>query len=309
MTPALRVEGLRRRYGRIVALDGLDLEVPRGSVCGLIGPNGAGKTTAFGIIAGLVRADEGRVDVLGRGPYDPQLDPGRVGLLPQDCALPPDLPVRLLLQGYAWLQGMSRRDAARAADEALDEVALADRAGHKVGQLSHGMKRRVALAQALLGRPELILLDEPTNGLDPDLVVMVRRLLRARAPEATLLISSHVLHELEATCDHVIIMERGRCVASGSMSEVTGRGRQVRVQLDRPAEALPAELRALGLHLWAEGDWLCGQGPPDLEEVELNARLLRALLERGIGVRELRAGQSLEASWLLAREAAQRPVA
>ncbi len=299
--PALRTEELRRRYGKTVALDGLDLEVPRGSVCGLVGPNGAGKTTAFGIVAGLIRPDSGRVDILGEGPFDPALHIGRVGLLPQDCALPGELPVRDLLRHYARLQGMSSAQASFAAARALGEVALVDRGDQRVHQLSHGMRRRVAVAQALLGTPELILLDEPTNGLDPDLVVMVRELLRSRAPAATLLVSSHVLHELEATCDHVVFMEQGRCVASGSLAELTGRGKELVLSLDRPAEEVLELLHATGLRARAEGERLVVTGQPGESAAEINRRLLPALLAAGVGVNEVRSGRSLEASWLEAR--------
>ena len=299
--PALQTRGLRRAYGATVALDGLDIEVPRGVVCGLVGPNGAGKTTAFGIIAGLVQADAGSVDLLGEGPFDPARHKGRVTLLPQDCELPPDVPVGLLLTWYARLQGMTGAEARRAAETVLDEVALADRAGQRVKQLSHGMRRRVAVAQALLGRPALILLDEPTSGLDPHLVVRMRQVLRARVPQATLVVSSHVLAELEATCDHVVFMERGRCVAQGLLAEVTGRSRQVVIRLGQPAAAWVTVVEAAGLRAVADGEQLVVSGDAALGTAELNARVLPALLAAGARIEEVQAGRSLEATWMASR--------
>lgn len=301
MSLALRTVGLRRSYGRTVALDGLDLQVPRGVVCGLVGPNGAGKTTAFGIVAGLIQADAGEVDLLGEGPFDPVRHKGRVTLLPQDCELPPDVPVGALLTWYARLQGMSAAESGRAAEAVLDEVALADRAGQRVKQLSHGMRRRVAVAQALLGAPDLVLLDEPTSGLDPHLVVRMRQVLRARAGRATLVVSSHVLAELEATCDHVVFMEHGRCVAQGPLAEVTGRSRQVVVRLAHAAAPFVAPLQAAGLQAVADGDQLVVMGEATLGTAELNARALPVLLAAGACIEEVQAGRSLEATWMAAR--------
>lgn len=304
VAPALRTVGLRRAYGRTVALDGLDLEIPRGVVCGLVGPNGAGKTTAMGIICGLVQPDDGQVDLLGEGPFDPARHAGRITLLPQDCELPADLPVGQVLRWYARLQGMTAAQAAHAADRVLDEVALADRAGQRVKQLSHGMRRRVAVAQALLGQPELVLLDEPTSGLDPHLVVRMRELFRARRQGATLVVSSHVLAELEATCDFVVFMEKGRTVAQGPLAEVTGRSRQVIVRLAPGSDtsALVPALVAAGLQATADGDQLVVSGDAGLGTADLNSRMLPVLLAAGARIEEVQAGRSLEATWMASRE-------
>ncbi|NOY28405.1 MAG: ABC transporter ATP-binding protein [Oligoflexia bacterium] len=301
MRAALSVAGLRRRFGSTVALDGLDFTVPTGALCGLVGPNGAGKSTAFGIIAGLVQADAGTVDVLGEGAFDPRRHAGRVSILPQDCALPADLPVGALLTWYGRLQGLGPAAARRAVAQVLDDVALSDRADQRIKQLSHGMRRRVAVAQALLGNPELVLLDEPTSGLDPDLVVRMRSVLQRRAGDATLVVSSHVLAELEATCDHVIFMEAGRAVAQGPMSEITGRAQQVVISLCQPAAPFAAAVEATGLVVGVDGLTLTVQGPAELGSAGINARVLPVLLEAGAGVESVSAGLSLEASWMAAR--------
>ena len=239
---ALRLKGVIKRYGKTRALDGLTLDVPSGALMGLVGPNGAGKTTTFGVVSGAVRADAGQVDVLGQGAFDPVRHAGRLTVLPQDCALNPSSSARQILSFHARLQGLTLQAATREADRVLDLVHLADRSGARVGQLSHGMKRRLAVAQALLGDPELVLLDEPTGGLDPHLVVAMREILSAQRGLRTVVVSSHILADLEATCDHVAFMEDGRCTRSGPVAEVTRRGALVRVQL-----AEPMALAAFGL--------------------------------------------------------------
>ncbi|MGE3628771.1 MAG: ABC transporter ATP-binding protein, partial [Sandaracinaceae bacterium] len=228
---ALRLHDVRKSYGKTVALDGLTLDVPSGCLLGLIGPNGAGKTTAFGVVSGVVRLDAGTVDVLGQGPFDPGRHRGRLALLPQDCELNPHSSARQLLTFYAELGGATRRAALRDADRVLELVDLSDRASARVRQLSHGMKRRLAVAQALLGTPELVLLDEPTGGLDPHLVVQMREILRAQKGERTLVVSSHILSDLEAICDEVAFVERGKCIKAASLHDVIGAQRRVTVKL------------------------------------------------------------------------------
>ena len=181
---ALKITALHKAYGRNLALDGLDVSIPRGVICGFIGPNGAGKTTTFGIVGGLISADSGHVDILGKGPLDAGRQAGVLTMLPQDCELIAHVPVVEYLRYLARLQGMTKGEAEKMADARLDEVALADRAKAKVKELSHGMRRRVAVAQALLGDPKIVLLDEPTSGLDPELVVRMREIFEKATRKA-----------------------------------------------------------------------------------------------------------------------------
>lgn len=311
--PALWMHAVSKRYGRIAALQGLSLSVPRGAICGLVGPNGAGKTTAFGVALGFVKPDEGEVSVLGEGPFDPWRHKGRVGVLPQDCELNPHTPVDALLRGFARLQGRSAKQADHDVDAILDEVELSDRRGALIRQLSHGMKRRVSVAQALLGAPELILLDEPTNGLDPELMVRMRAVLRRRGGERTLVVSSHVLAELEAICDHIVFMEAGTCIRAGSLAELTDRQRRLRYQLGRPAGAalqvtagegppmtLQARLEAAvpGLQIEAVDQTLLLTAPAGLEAATLNARCIPLILASGCPLLEVLAGERLESAWM-----------
>lgn len=290
-TPALRCVGLRKRYRKNVALDGLDLEVPAGSVCGLVGPNGAGKTTAMSVVAGYVRPDAGQVDLLGLGPFDPERHRGRVGILPQDAELPPASTPRQLLTIWARLQGLSGGDVRRAVDEALQDVLLVDRADARVGTLSHGMRRRVTVASALLGNPDLVLLDEPTSGLDPAQARHLRDRIARERGRRTVLVSSHNLAELESLCDWVIFVNHGRVTNAGPMDVVTGRDREVHVRLAPPFPPGRGDVVTLRV------------APGDAVEVA-TTELLRALLAEGALVAEVRRGASLERRFLDGEEVA-----
>ncbi len=298
MTPALRLVEVVKAYGKRVALGGFTATIARGSVTGVVGPNGAGKTTCFGIVAGVIRPDAGHVDVLGRGPFDPRVHRGRLALLPSDAALSPHSPVRDLFVHYARLQGMSARDAAVDSDRVLDLLALREQAALRLGALSHGMRRRVAVGQALLGDPELVLLDEPTSGLDPDLVVRMRELFAAQRGRRTMVISSHVLADLEAVCDHVVFVEGGRVVRSGALADVTGRRNVVRITLDERTDV--SAIRTLGLNVETDDDErvLVASVPVGEDVARLNAQLLAALLAQGARILEVRCGDSLESAWM-----------
>jgi ABC-2 type transport system ATP-binding protein len=299
----LVTRGLVKRYGDRVALDGLDIEIPKGSICAVIGPNGAGKTTAFSLIAGILMPNAGSIELFGEGPFDAKRHSGRLSLMPQDALPSAHATLTQSLRHYARLQGMSAGDAAREAQHWLGRLRLEDRAHARQHQLSHGMRRRFSIAQAFLGNPELVLLDEPTAGLDPELVAEMRTLFSERRGERTLLISSHVLSELEGLCDHAVFIDAGRTVRQGSMSALRHADSRVRVTLSR-APDLPALERELGA---VRLDWrqpelsvqFSGTEPID----EQNAKLLRALLDQGAGILALEAGQSLEKSYLETRQA------
>ena len=284
---ALSLRGVRKRYGKTHALSGLDLEVPEGVICGLVGPNGAGKTTTFGIVGGLIRPDEGTVDVLGAGPFNPAVHRGRVTLLPQDCELHPATPVRKLLLFFARLQGLSAAEAQKDVDRVLEAVDLRDRADARIRQLSHGMRRRVQVAQAFLGTPRLVLLDEPASGLDPEQTARMRQLFLSARGTCTLVVSSHILSELEAVCDHVAILEGGVCLRAGSMEDITGSATEVRIRFEG---TLPD-----GLGGTVRDGWLVLQGET---VAAINAEVLPKLLDAGVGILEVRQGRSLESSYL-----------
>jgi ABC-2 type transport system ATP-binding protein len=286
-----------------VALDGLSLSVPSGAACAVIGPNGSGKTTMFAVIAGLLGTSSGTVEVFGEGPFDPRRHAGRLGLMPQDAAPSVHMNLRQSLCYYAELRGMSRAAAREEADRWLEQVRLQDRARARPGELSHGMRRRFSVAQAFLGNPQLVLLDEPTGGLDPELAAEMRNLFLARRAQTTLLISSHILSELEDLCDYAVFLEQGRLVRQGAMRSLLQSDTRVRLKLTKQPdlEGMRARVGALALEWQAPmlDVRLLGNEPIEVA----NAKLLRELLEQGVGILALEAGQSLEASYLATRRA------
>ncbi len=280
---AVTMTGVVRRFGRSLALDGVSFTVPRGSLSALVGENGAGKTTTLSVLAGFLNPDAGSVDVLGLGPYHVSTHRGRVGILPQDAELPGASTPRELLYAWARLQGLTAVAARRSADECLETVLLTDRSDHRVSTLSHGMRRRLTVASALVGDPELILLDEPTAGLDPAQARHLRSALAERRGRATVLISSHNLPELESLCDHVVILEKGRCLLHDAMDVVTGRDREVEVILAEPFP--PGRSERVHLRL----------PPGDRRELpDATSALLRELLAEGARIVEVRRGGALE---------------
>ena len=225
MQPAIEIEGLRKSYrrrgGRTVAIDGLDLTVPEGGVFGFLGPNGSGKTTTIRCLLGLVRPTAGRAAMLG-APVPASLSKtmSRIGAIVETPALFPTMTGRENLRLLAALDGISNLRV----DQMLERVGLAERSGDLVKKYSLGMRQKLALAAVLLKDPALLILDEPANGLDPAGIRQVRTLLRSLGDEGrTVFVSSHVLAEVEQTCDAVAILRRGRCVAQGKVAEVIAR--------------------------------------------------------------------------------------
>lgn len=306
MNTALEFKGVVKTYGSRRALDGLDLAVPRGSIFGLVGSNGAGKTTALALSVGLLRRDGGNVSLLGEGPFDPLRHAGRVTLLPQDSRLPLHARVEDLLWFYGRLQGLADDALHRSIDEVLEWVHLRDRRRSPVRTLSHGMMRRLTIAQAFLGRPELVLLDEPMSGLDPREALRIRAILHHHRGAQTVVISSHDLRELEALCDTAAFIENGRLIRQDSMASLTRRGQRVTYSLELDGRTVPLdELNsALPNATWEtarDGAELTARFESDrLRAPEINARVCEILLRHRIGIVEIRRGSNLEGEYLAA---------
>ena len=218
--PILEADCLKKSYGQLVAVNGVSLHVGAGETVGLMGPNGAGKTTTVSIIAGLVRPDSGVVRIEGR-PLSGDTDPvkRRIGLVPQDLALYDELTALANLQLFAALYGLDGSAARGAIGEALELVGLADRAGDRVRTYSGGMKRRLNLAAALLHDPQILLLDEPTVGVDPqsrNAIFENLEVLKTRGK--TLVYTTHYMEEAERLCDRVIIIDHGKVVADDTLA-------------------------------------------------------------------------------------------
>ena len=231
---AIRLNNVTKRFGQKTAVNGVSLKIKAGTVYGLIGPNGAGKTTTFSMMAGFLEPTEGAVEVLGYSPTQVDSLRARLGVLPQDAMLPAADKVGEFLVHMARLQNVPSEKAESEARAVLEEVDGKDWWNLKCGGLSHGMAKRVAIAQALMGSPEVVLLDEPTAGLDPRIAYEVRQLIKSRRGRCTLIVSSHNLQELEEVCDAAAILDRGRVVASGSIAELTASSQEIRVRVAPP---------------------------------------------------------------------------
>ncbi len=290
---AITFKGVNKRYGRMKALDSLSFHIPAGTLCGFVGPNGAGKTTTFSLVGGFCRADDGEIDVLG-GDFDPWRLKGLLGVLPQDADLGDRHTPFELLFHLGRLQGLARQAAAEEADRWLTDLHLGDRRSKPIGSLSHGMRRRVAVASAMIGQPALVLLDEPTAGLDPVEAQSLRDLLVKRPKSQTVVISSHNLDEIERICDWIVMVERGKCVGQGSLSEITGQGEWAiwRIAGTAPLQALATALP--DHHFAAENDVIHHRAPPSANLDAASQVVMRILVEHGIGLREVRRGISLE---------------
>jgi ABC-2 type transport system ATP-binding protein len=220
----LTLTGVRKAFGSTVAVDGLSLQVRAGEVFGFLGPNGAGKTTTISIAIGLLAPDAGTVDLGGHGSPTLPAVRARIGIAPQALALYDGLSARENLEFFARLYGVPSADRRRRADELLALVGLADRAGHRVATYSGGMKRRINLAAALVHDPPLVLLDEPTAGVDPqsrNAILDIVRSLRDRG--RTVVYTTHYMEEAQRLCDRVAIIDHGRLLACGTVDELIGR--------------------------------------------------------------------------------------
>ena len=236
---AIRLSKVTKKFGAKVAVDDLSLTIKMGSVYGLIGPNGAGKTTTFSMLAGFLRPTSGQVEVLGHAPTQVDELRSRLGVLPQDALLPSHDKVGEFLVHAARLQNIPKDKVDEEVRAVLEEVDGKEWYNLRCGSLSHGMAKRVALAQAVLGDPDVVLLDEPTAGLDPKVAYEVRQLIKGRRKRCTMIVSSHNLQELEEVCDAAAILDRGRVIASGTISELTASSEEVHFKLGRPPPGVP----------------------------------------------------------------------
>jgi lipooligosaccharide transport system ATP-binding protein len=219
---AVAASGLVKSYGEITAVDGIDFEVEAGECFGFLGPNGAGKTTTMKMIYGLASVDGGELRVLGLDVHQRRREvKARLGVVPQEQNLDRELTVRENLSIQALYHGLP---ADGRIDELLDFTLLTNRADGRPAELSGGMKRRLLIARALVNRPDLVVLDEPTTGLDPQARLAVWTLLdRLRSEGVTLLVTTHYMEEAERICDRLVIMDHGRIVAAGSPAELKER--------------------------------------------------------------------------------------
>lgn len=297
MNEAIVTRGLVKRYGRNNALDGFSLAIPAGSITGLVGRNGAGKTTWMMSVAGFVFPDKGEISILGSGPFDACVHGGRFTILPQDSDLPNEGRVRDLLRHYARLQGQSAAQASASADELIKAFNLADKANAPIRSLSHGMRKRVMVAQAFIGNPEIVMLDEPMSGLDPIEANRLRSFILERRGKTTIVISSHQLDDIEKLCTHVAFVAAGKVERMETMRSLTSEtGRITYVLKTLPPDLAEIETLCPGVKVAAADRSLVATFEEPLSVETVNEALLPRLVS--FGVLSVASGRSLEEAYL-----------
>ena len=282
---------VQRRFGSVLALSDVSFELQKG-VTGLLGANGAGKTTLINLLLGVLKPDAGRLQVLGMDP----LKAGyrlrqRIGYAPEDDRFPPDVKASELVRHFAEMRGIPHRAAVVRASDVLFEVGLGEERFRAIGTMSTGQRQRVKLAQALVHDPELVLLDEPTNGLDPiqrdDMLALVRRV--GTTLGFTVLISSHLLGEVEQVSDYVVMLEGGRVARSGAVADLLGSGTPLVVEVVKGAGLLAERLAALGVTATAAKDDLRLTIPPGADGGQ--DAVVQAVAELDLELRRMERGQ------------------
>ena len=246
----IEAAALTRRYGDFTAVDDLNFSIAEGEIVGILGPNGAGKTTTLRMITGFLPPSSGRLTVAGKDLFsDPVAARRDVGYLPENVALYPEMRVSEYLRYRARLEGMGGVESRQRIAEAIRSCILEDVDGQIIGTLSKGYRQRVGLAAAILHHPKVLVLDEPTVGLDPKQIIAIRELIRDLGQEQTLLLSSHILPEVELLCDRVIIVDRGRIVAEGTPQDLQASwvgGTTLRVELRGETSGAAAVFEQIG---------------------------------------------------------------
>ncbi len=297
----ITVEHLSKNYGAFRALNDVSFHIERGEVVGLLGPNGAGKTTTMRILTGYMPPSEGRASVAGFDVFEDSLDARRhIGYLPESAPLYAEMTVRAYVDYMAALRRVDGRNGVRrrAVERALARCHVDDRAGDLIGTLSKGLRQRVGLAQAIVHEPDVLILDEPTIGLDPRQIIEVRELIKELGQEHTVILSTHILPEVSQTCDRVLIVHRGQLVAEGTpaalIAQVQG-GSRVRIALAGAGENAPTVLGSIPgveqVHVLDDGAFevACTAG------ADRRAAIARTVVEQGWDLLELRSiGLSLE---------------
>jgi ABC-2 type transport system ATP-binding protein len=299
----IHADHLGKSYGSTRALHDVSFDVARGEVVGLLGPNGAGKTTIMRILAGYMPPSEGRASIAGFDVFEDSLGARRrTGYMPESVPLYGEMSVRAYLDYMAALHHVP--DRKRAVQRAMEACHVAQRADSLIDHLSKGLRQRVGLAQAIVHDPDVLILDEPTIGLDPRQILEVRQLIRDLGREHTILLSSHILPEVRQTCVRVLILHGGRLVAEGTPDELTARLRgagQIRLQVRAPDDArVPSILGSLpgiaGVRPQGDGAFIVDCAPTDglhpadnLHPADVRPQLTQAILQAGWELLELRA--------------------
>jgi ABC-2 type transport system ATP-binding protein len=291
----IQVTNLTKYFGRTAAVDNISFEVAKGEIVGFLGPNGAGKTTTMRILAGFMPATGGTSKVAGFDVYSQSLDVRRrIGYLPESVAFYPEMRVEEYLRYRGRIKGVRGRRLRQRLAEVLESCGLSEVRRSVIGRLSKGYRQRLGLADALIHEPELLILDEPTIGLDPNQIRHVRNLIRGLGQRHTILLSSHILSEIEMTCERVMIIKRGRIVASDTTENLLNlmKGKpEIQLEVQGPSGIIESRLMAIDgmekVTMRPSGDWvavtcICRTG------ADLRQRVFETAAADGWKLRELR---------------------
>jgi len=301
----IKVEGLTKRYARTVAVNDISFEVEKGQIVGFLGPNGAGKTTTMRILTGFLPPTAGKANVAGFDVQDHPMEvKRRIGYLPETPPVYPEMEVREYLHFAGQLKGISAGDIKARTDDAIGRCSLGDVRDKLIGKLSKGYRQRVGIAQAIIHNPDVLILDEPTSGLDPKQIIEIRELLRALAGEHTIILSTHILSEVEHSCERVIIISQGNVVAQDSVANLTNRlhgSEAVALEVEAGPAAGEVQQRleqvsgVSRVMLKEPRDGKLAFEVESLQGRQIRADLARSVVNAGWNLSELRAvGQSLE---------------
>ena len=291
----IEVAGVTKRYGDRAAVDAVSFSVSRGEILGFLGPNGAGKTTTMRILTGYVPPTSGTARVAG---FDVQEHPieakRRIGYLPEHPPIYSEMVVRPFLRFVATIRGVPRKEIDARVDRAIERCGLAPVAGRLIGNLSKGFQQRVGLAQAILHEPDVLILDEPTVGLDPSQIREIRQLIKGFAGAHTVILSTHILAEVTMTCNRVLIINEGKIAADETLEQLAARGertRRVALRLARPGDGVEGTIRAIPGVLAVTRDG--GQDGAFVVETEgtrdVREEISRSAVTHGWGLLEMRA--------------------
>jgi ABC-2 type transport system ATP-binding protein len=305
----IKVEGLTKRYARTIAVDNISFEVEKGGIVGFLGPNGAGKTTTMRVLTCFLPPTSGSASVAGFDVLEHPLEvKKRIGYLPETPPLYPEMEVHEYLTFVGRLKGISSADVGRRVNEVSERCAVGDVRTKLIGKLSKGYRQRVGLAQAIIHNPEVLILDEPTSGLDPKQIIETRELIRGLAGDHTIILSTHILSEIEHSCDKVIIISHGKLVATDTVANLTNRLRgSEAVALEVDAGLPEAEVRSrleqvAGVSRVMYKESRDGRHIFEVESLQgrsIRADLARAVVNAGWNLNELRTvGLSLETIFL-----------
>jgi ABC-2 type transport system ATP-binding protein len=292
----IEVQHLTKKYGRVTAVDDVTFRVERGEILGFLGPNGAGKTTTMRVLTGYMPATSGRAIVAGFDVFEQPLEAKRrTGYLPETPPLYPEMTVREYLGFVAQIKGVPGGERKGRVDTAMEKACVTDMAARLCGKLSKGYRQRVGLAQALLHNPDVLILDEPTAGLDPKQIIETRELIKRLAGDHTIILSTHILPEVSQTCQRVVIINRGRVVAVDSPANLTrrlGGAQTMYVQVDGVPDGASASLAQIGgITRVTEVDRQDGVVGFEVESEggqDLRREIARAVVTSGWGLLELR---------------------